>query len=63
MKQYTKEHDERFAVEHKSKENLHLKRQNKRLLDRILCIKNRSIAKDFTVKFKNKTYQILNILI
>ena len=60
LKQYSKEHDKHFAVEPKCSEDLHQKRPNKRELDRILSIQEkRSIAKDFTIKYKNITYPIL----
>ena len=47
-------------MEPKSKEDLYQKRPSKRELDRILSIQEkRSISKDFTIKYKNRTYQIL----
>ena len=57
---YSKEFSKRFGVIPKSQVDLHRKRPNKREIDRILCIQTkRKLSKDFTIKYKNRTYQIL----
>lgn len=57
---YSKEYSTRFGVMPKSETDMHSKRPGKRELDRILSIKTkRKLSKDFTVKYKKRTYQIL----
>ena len=57
---YSKEFSKRFGVIPKCQVDMHKKRPNKRELDRILSIQTkRKLSKDFTIKYKNRTYQIL----
>lgn len=60
LKKYMKEYNRKFSVKPLNETNVHRKRPRINELYRILSIQEqRKIAKDFTVKYKNRTYQIL----
>ena len=60
LKTYVKDFNKKFSVKPLNETDLHQKRPSKREIDKILCIREeRKIAKDFTVKYKNRVYQIL----
>ena len=57
---YTKEFNKKFTVESLNKTDVHQKRPGKQVPDKNLCIQEqRKIAKDFTVRYHNKIFQIL----
>ena len=60
LQDYVRKHNKKFSVKAKSEIDMHTKKPRKNEIDRILSIQEkRKIAKDFTIKYKNKTYQIL----
>lgn len=60
LQDYVKKHNKKFSVKAKSEIDMHTKKPRKNEIDRIFSIQEkRKIAKDFTIKYRNKTYQIL----
>ncbi len=58
--EYTPYHNQKFSIEAKSKENMHLKLPKNANLDAILSVQNkRSIYNDFTVRYNGRVFQIL----
>lgn len=59
LKEYTKRHNAKFAVNPKNELDMHQPNPGEKVLNKVLCIKEkRSIANDFTVRYKNHLLQI-----
>jgi len=59
LEEYLPEHNKRFAVAPKEREDLHRRAPAGINLDRVLCIKSeRTLKNDFTISYENKIYQI-----
>jgi len=62
LPEYYENHNKKFNVEPKSNHNMHIKLLNKADLDRILSIQTeRSIAKDYTIQYKGRLLQIMEV--
>jgi transposase len=62
LPQYFKQHNKKFSVKPQNEEDMHIKIPKHINLNKIFCIQSeRSIAKDFTVRYKGKIFQILDI--
>jgi transposase len=62
LPQYFKQHNKKFSVKPQNEEDMHIKVPKNINLNKIFCIQTeRSIAKDFTVRYKGRTFQILEI--
>ena len=62
LPKYYENHNKKFTVEPKSPNDMHIKLLKRTDLDRILSKQEeRSIAKDYTVRYKGRLFQILDV--
>ena len=62
LPEYYENHNKKFSVQPESKEDIHIPVLKKESLDSILSIQTkRSINKDYTVQFKTRIFQLLDI--
>jgi transposase len=62
LPQYFKQHNKKFSVKPQNEEDMHIKVPKNINLNKIFCIQSeRSIAKDFTVRFESRIFQILEV--
>ena len=62
LSQYFEQHNKKFSVKPQNEEDMHIKVPRNINLNKIFCTQSeRSIAKDFTVRYKGRIFQILEI--